>query len=68
LFQEANWLAVMLGQGIEPVGFDPLVQVLDLATTRRHLAAMRKSIADAVAGMPMHRDFIERNCQSKRPL
>jgi tryptophan halogenase len=64
LFQEANWLAVMLGQGIEPKGFDPLVHVLDLATTQRHLAAMRKSIADAVAGMPMHRDFIEKHCRA----
>jgi tryptophan halogenase len=64
LFQEASWLAVMLGQGIDPKGFDPLAEMLDLATTQRHLAAMRKSIADAVAAMPMHRDFIELHCRA----
>ena len=64
LFQEASWLAVMFGQGIDPKGYDPLADVLDLATARRHLAAMRKSIADAVAAMPMHHDYVEQQCKA----
>ena len=64
LFQEASWLAVMYGQGIDPKGFDPLTEVLDLPTTRRHLAAMRKSIADAVAAMPAHGDYVGRQCKA----
>jgi tryptophan halogenase len=54
----------MYGQGLDPEGFDPLAEVLDLPTTRRHLAAMRKSIAEAVAAMPAHGDYVERQCKA----
>jgi tryptophan halogenase len=35
LFTEHSWIAVMLGQGIEPDGYDPLVDSLPIENLRR---------------------------------
>jgi tryptophan halogenase len=64
LFQETNWLSVLMGQGIEPQGFDPLVEVLGVPSIRRHLAAMRTTIADAVATLPLHQDYVNKQCRA----
>ena len=64
LFQETNWLSVMLGQGIEPQSFDPLVEVLGVPAIRRHLTALRTTVADAVATLPPHQDYVNQQCRA----
>jgi tryptophan halogenase len=64
LFHDTSWIAVLLGQGIEPRTYDPLADAVDVADVRRHLTAMRRAIRQAVESMPSHAEFITRNCRS----
>jgi tryptophan halogenase len=67
LFVDPSWVAVFLGQGVEPQHYDPLADVLDLDETRRRLKKMREDIREAAMAMPTHREFIERHCRADPP-
>lgn len=58
LFHDASWLAVMLGQGIEPAGYDPLTESIPPVDLDRVLRGMRGAIAKAADEMPAHGRFI----------
>ncbi|HEV2595011.1 MAG TPA: tryptophan halogenase family protein [Sphingomicrobium sp.] len=58
LFREASWFAVMMGQGIEPHDYNPLIEVISLENTQAHLAQVKQAIAAAVERMPTHEAFI----------
>ena len=60
LFALPSWVWVMLGQHVEPTGYDPLVDAMD---ETRVLAAMRqiaKVMGDTAARMPRHEDYLAR--------
>lgn len=61
LFTEASWLAVMIGQGIEPGGWHPAVSVLDKAETLKRLDHIRQVISSTASQMPTHREFLKAN-------
>ena len=58
LFQDASWLAVMLGQGIRPTSHDPLADTIGPLDLDRILRGMRATIAKAAADMPSHAQFL----------
>ena len=58
LFQEASWLAVMYGQGIEPRSYHPMVRNMDSFQLLRFMQNRRQQIAQAVASMPDHDDTL----------
>ncbi len=58
LFRDASWFAVLMGQGIEPRDYNPLVDVFSDADNRAHLAHVKTSIAAATQRMPTHEQFI----------
>lgn len=58
LFAEASWLAVMLGQGITPKAYSPLADLVSEAEIAEIMAILRRSTAEAVAALPLQRDFI----------
>ncbi len=64
LFITTNWLAVLMGQEIEPRGHEPTVDVRDREDLRRRILGMRALIRQAAEAMPSHRDFIERHCRA----
>ncbi|GHC94322.1 tryptophan halogenase family protein [Novosphingobium pokkalii] len=52
LFQDASWLAVLLGQGIMPQAYDPLTESLRPLELDQMLCGMRQLIERASAAMP----------------
>lgn len=64
LFADASWVAVMLGQGIQPQRWDPLADILPLAELQQKAERLRSKLHAAVARMPSHQQFIESNCRA----
>ena len=67
LFQEASWLAVMLGQGIVPQNYDSLADIVPPEEMQAVLAGMRNVIARTSDAMPGHAAFIDRHCRAAAP-
>jgi tryptophan halogenase len=65
LFTEHSWIAVMLGQGIEPGGYDPLVDSLPLESLRRFVGHAKDIVSKTARAMPLHRDFIDQHCSAR---
>ncbi|MBV8973266.1 MAG: tryptophan 7-halogenase [Sphingomonadaceae bacterium] len=64
LFSITSWVAVLLGQGIAPSDYDPVVDALDAARVPDALRAMASDIARIAAAMPRQTDFIGRHCKA----
>lgn len=62
LFTATSWVAVMLGQHIEPQSHDPMLQALPDEHVLATLNDLRAVYADAASRMPPHAAFIERFC------
>jgi tryptophan halogenase len=64
LFVEPSWLAVMLGQGIDPQRHDPLADVIDPGFLSQRLTRMRQVVRAGAETMSSHQAFIDRNCKA----
>jgi len=64
LFSETSWLAVLLGQGINPRRVDPLADVLPSEEISQILDRMQRFITRAAQSMPTHADYIAQHCAS----
>lgn len=53
-----SWLFVLLGQGLLPRSYDPLVEAMPLATARRAFAGISHEMRTRAATLPTHRDFL----------
>jgi tryptophan halogenase len=62
LFSEHSWIAVLLGQGVIPEGYDPLVDTISEAAIRHNLERMRAWVRQNVESMPSQRAYIQANC------
>jgi tryptophan halogenase len=62
LFAEASWVQVMIGQGIRPESYHPLVDVLTADELRRYLDDVQSVIRKCVNVMPSHAQFIAEHC------
>jgi tryptophan halogenase len=66
LFGEESWLQVMLGQGIQPEDYDPLVDERPVEEVARYLSDIETVIRKCVAVMPSHKDYIAVTCAAGR--
>lgn len=64
LFNDTSWFAVMVGQGVVPKGYDPMVDVMSDDELRRRMAEIRSVIAKSAEVMPGHMAFIRANCDA----
>jgi len=62
LFAVTSWVQVMLGQGIMPRGYHPVVDWVSDDDLKSFVETVEKLIARCVAIMPRHEDFIARHC------
>ncbi|MGR4862197.1 tryptophan halogenase family protein [Caulobacter sp. LARHSG274] len=62
LFTEDSWLAVMLGQGITPRGYDRLVDRIPREDLIKNMGLLRDVVARAAVSLPTHRAFIAECC------
>jgi tryptophan 7-halogenase len=67
LFFEPSWVAVYLGQGIVPCGYDQRVEAAGVPQLEMAVQRVRQQVAQRVATMPTHAGFIaDRNASIDR--
>ena len=64
LFAENSWLQVMLGQGIVPEQYHPVVDVMDAEELERFLKEIKSNVERTVAQLPDHEAYIEQYCRA----
>jgi tryptophan 7-halogenase len=64
LFKEASWFAVMMGQGLQPSDYNPLLDTISAEENRTHLARIEQAIAAAVRAMTSHEDYIRKQLRA----
>jgi tryptophan halogenase len=60
LFSKNNWVAVMIGQGLRPHGYDPLADMIPQDEIRGKLQRMRALIRQGADTLPSHAEFLAR--------
>ncbi len=66
-FAEPSWVSLFMGLGLKPEAYDPFVDLVDEAALVQHFARLRQAIAQTVAGMPDHADYISRHVKAPAP-
>jgi len=64
MFALTSWVQVLVGQGIVPKDYPPAVDVLPTTEVHAVVENAKKVIANCVAAMPTHEQFIERHCKA----
>jgi tryptophan 7-halogenase len=65
LFSNPSWIQVMLGQNLQPNGYNPLAANLSNTELRDFLSDIKGSVIHAASLMPSHEKFIADNCAAK---
>lgn len=62
LFGEYSWVQVMLGQGIKPKSYHPIVDLMSPKELTVFLKNIRNSIKQTLSTMPSHQHYIQKYC------
>jgi len=64
MFTVTSWVQVMIGQGILPQSYHPVVDQLPEAELDEFLDDVKNVVATCVEAMPMHQVFIDNYCKA----
>ncbi len=64
LFGENSWIQVMLGQGLYPEQYHPIVNMMDDDELRGFLNGIHGSVERLVSQLPEHQRFIDHYCKA----
>ena len=64
IFRENSWTQVMLGQGIAPKSYHPIVDMMDDQELRQFMQFQRQKVDNILKQLPTHQEFIDRYCRS----
>jgi tryptophan halogenase len=67
IFRENSWTQVMLGQGIEPQSYHPIVDMMSEQELRRFMQFQRHKVDQILNQLATHREFIDRYCPAAGP-
>jgi tryptophan 7-halogenase len=65
LFAENSWLAVMLGQGIIPEGYDPVADSIPVEEMRVAILNLKAAVLKTAQSLPEHAAYIRSNYQAE---
>jgi tryptophan halogenase len=65
VFAENNWTQVMLGQGLMPEQYHPIVDVMSDRELTHFLTGLRARTDNIVSQLPSHQQFIENYCKAE---
>ncbi len=68
LFTESSWVQVLLGQGVLPRAYHPMVDLLGDTEVRDFVANVRRVLERSAEAMPEHAAFIARTCKAEAQL
>ncbi|MCS6158554.1 tryptophan halogenase family protein [Shewanella baltica] len=65
LFGESSWIQVMMGQGIMPKHYHPIVDVMEEPELEAFLNNIKSTVKRKVESLPAHIDFIQHYCPAE---
>lgn len=65
LFSESSWLAVMLGQGMIPEGYDPVADSVPVDEMRAAILNLKSAVLTTAQSLPEHAAYIQANCKAE---
>jgi len=67
MFAEISWIQVLVGQGILPRAWHPLVDNVPEVELQGFVDSVRRTVSNCVDAMPPHQAFIDRYCRAAPP-
>lgn len=64
MFSEVSWIQVMVGQGLMPRSYNPIVDAIPVERIEAHVSGVSKVMKSCVSVMPPHEEFIAGACAS----
>jgi tryptophan halogenase len=59
LFKESSWVQVMMGQGITPKSYHPIVDMMSDGELNKFMKAQQQKVGQVMTKLPGHKQFID---------